>query len=268
MDPDLFEDPNPIFHQSFPLVDRGPSKTSGPIVFQDLYQRTPLNREEKEMIRYGCVGFAGFGGAQYVAMILARSGVGNLILADPDVFESSNANRQAFCYEQSLGKPKVEVGKEQLLSINSEMQIDAHQTQINEVNVDSIFDKANIVIDAAGDWPTRRILHDYRKRKNKPLMGITGAGWEGKYLTFMPDDPDYFDIFNFSRYTPERGFYLPAISILSSIMANDIMKLLTGRMESVIRYPHVLTVNTQRLLPVEVRDLRYIKQRHDIYDRK
>lgn len=268
LDEELYEDPNSIFKQTLPIVKKGELKRIGKITFQDLYQRSPLSEEEKEKLKYSCVGFAGFGGAQYVSLILARTGIGNLIIADPDTFESSNANRQAFCYEDTLGRPKVEIGKEHLLKINSQISIETYHTEINEKNVDDIFDKTDLIIDAAGDWPTRSILHNYRKRENKPLMSIASAGWEGQYLTFMPEDPTYFDIFYFSRYTPERGFYLPAISILSSILANDAIKLLTGRLENVIRYPYVLTVNTQRLLPAEIRDLRYIKQRHDAYDKK
>ena len=62
------------------------------------------------------LGIGGVGG--YVCEALARSGVGKLILVDPDVVDITNINRQIIALHSTVGKKKVEVMKERILDIS------------------------------------------------------------------------------------------------------------------------------------------------------
>ena len=57
----------------------------------------------------------------HVAVLLARLGIGALRLCDPGVFEESHINRQCFCTEQTLSRPKVLACRDGLLGMASYM---------------------------------------------------------------------------------------------------------------------------------------------------
>ncbi|MBO6106713.1 MAG: tRNA threonylcarbamoyladenosine dehydratase [Stomatobaculum sp.] len=94
------------------------------------YQRTEMLLGEAAMerlfkARVAVFGIGGVGG--YVVEALARSGVGTLDLIDNDIVSLSNLNRQIIATHDVIGRPKVEVAKERVLSINPEAVVNAHQ---------------------------------------------------------------------------------------------------------------------------------------------
>ncbi len=74
-------------------------------------------------------GLGGVGG--YVAEMLARSGVGRLVLIDADVVSPSNINRQLIADVNTIGQPKTELWRQRLTAINPTIRIDARQEFIN-----------------------------------------------------------------------------------------------------------------------------------------
>lgn len=78
------------------------------------------------------VGLGGVGG--YVAEMLGRSGVGNLILVDADDVSTSNINRQLIATSATVGQPKSELWRKRLLAINPEINVDARQEFVTVKN--------------------------------------------------------------------------------------------------------------------------------------
>jgi len=75
---------------------------------------------------------AGLGAVgSYAAEGLARAGVGHLRLADFDVVQPSNINRQLYALESTVGRPKVDVAAERLRDINPACEIDARRVFID-----------------------------------------------------------------------------------------------------------------------------------------
>ena len=70
-------------------------------------------------------GVGGVGG--YICEGLARSGVGRIDLVDKDVVDITNINRQIIATHETVGRPKVEVMKERMLSINPEIECETFQ---------------------------------------------------------------------------------------------------------------------------------------------
>lgn len=97
---------------------------------QDIFSRTKLllgeatfsNITDKRVILFG-VGGVG----SWCAESLIRSGIRHLTIVDSDLVCSSNINRQLMATTKTVGRPKVEVLKERLLSINPEAEILALQ---------------------------------------------------------------------------------------------------------------------------------------------
>lgn len=261
-DPAFFEDPNPIIMNLIPQVDTSPGKTEGQITFEDIWKRSPYTEQEQQILKHKTVGFAGFGGLQLSALILARNGIGNFVIADPDIFESTNANRQALAFAHTLGKHKVEVGASYLKSVNSEVNVLVETSSVAPDNFAAIYGKTDVIVDATGDFNIRKALHEFARKSKKPIMTCVWAGFEGQTATFMPEDPLYTDVFSYSPPSWDRGSDAAGISILSSTVARDIVRILLGDMDNVTKYPNISTFNVLRKNPIQIRDVREIKKRN------
>ena len=79
-------------------------------------------------------GVGGVGG--YTAEALARSGIGRITLFDSDVVDETNINRQIIATVDSVGKDKVDVVKERLLSINPALKIETYKVFYLPENAD------------------------------------------------------------------------------------------------------------------------------------
>lgn len=94
------------------------------------------------------VGIAGAGGlGSNVAMFLARSGIEKMLLADGDVVEPSNLNRQHY-WPQDLGLKKIHALKKRLLALNSHMDIEAHDLYLDRNNLGRLIPECPIWVEA------------------------------------------------------------------------------------------------------------------------
>jgi tRNA A37 threonylcarbamoyladenosine dehydratase len=93
------------------------------------------------------VGIGGVG--SWAAESLARSGIGHLILVDPDDLCVTNTNRQVHAQDGSYGRPKTSAMTARLRAINPDIRITEHQAFLSEKNVAEILDAApDAVVDA------------------------------------------------------------------------------------------------------------------------
>ena len=93
------------------------------------------------------VGVGGVGGTALEA--LARSGFRKFILIDSDVVDSSNLNRQILFTLKDVGKEKVVVAKERLLSINPEFDVKTFICKIGDVKLDNLnLGNVDFIVDA------------------------------------------------------------------------------------------------------------------------
>ncbi len=125
--------------------------------------------------RVAVFGIGGVGG--YVVEALARTGVYNFDLIDNDKVSVTNLNRQIIATIDTIGKYKVDVMKDRILSINSEANIDTHTCFFlpeNEANFD--FSKYDYVIDAVDTVAAKIELALKAQRENTPIISSMGAG--------------------------------------------------------------------------------------------
>ena len=94
------------------------------------------------------VGIAGAGGlGSNVAMLLARSGVRQLLVVDGDVVEPSNLNRQCY-WPEDVGRPKVEALRDRLLALDSTLSLDIRQEWLSPESAPVLFQGCSIVVEA------------------------------------------------------------------------------------------------------------------------
>lgn len=104
--------------------------------------------EQKEKLAEARVAVAGLGGlGSNIAVMLARSGVGHMLLVDFDVVDVTNLNRQAYMIPQ-LGKPKAEALREIVEQINPYLDITYLQRKVTPDNVQELFEGYDIVCEA------------------------------------------------------------------------------------------------------------------------
>lgn len=117
--------------------------------------RFPKKMQEK--LRNARVAVAGLGGlGSNIAVMLARSGIGKLLLVDFDVVDVTNLNRQMYFIPQ-LGKPKTEAILELLFQINPYASYESVCVKVTPDNVKSLFETYPIVCEAF-DRPAQKAM--------------------------------------------------------------------------------------------------------------
>ena len=125
------------------------------------------------------VGIAGLGGlGSNIAIMLARAGVGRLIIADFDRVDITNLNRQQYKADQ-IGQPKASALTANLLEIAPYIKIEAHDTKLNEDNIPEIFKEADIICEAF-DYPeAKAMIVDTVLSKMPSTYLVSGSGMAG-----------------------------------------------------------------------------------------
>jgi len=111
-------------------------------------------------IKVAVVGIAGLGGlGSTVAVSLARLGIGRMILADFDVIEPSNLNRQQYFADQ-IGLSKVEALTRNIGRINPYVRLTGHEVHLTDENIPEIFADASVVVEAFDSPEAKAMLHN------------------------------------------------------------------------------------------------------------
>lgn len=160
-------------------------------------QMSIVTRSEQQKFKDAKITVIGCGGigGQTIEM-LARMGIGELIIVDEDSFDMSNLNRQNFATLSEIGLSKSEVVKDKVRLINPYVKVTNFNEHVDENNIDKIISDSHIVIDALDNVVTRVIAT--RKANEKKIPFIHGAihGTLGQITTFLPNTKSYEEMFN------------------------------------------------------------------------
>jgi molybdopterin/thiamine biosynthesis adenylyltransferase len=159
-----------------------------------------ISSEEQAKLRSKRVAIAGQGGVGGVhAVALARLGIGHFTIADPDVFDVANANRQYGSFASTWGRNKATVMAEILRDINPDVDVRVFPERIDESNVEAFLDGADLFLDGidAFELPARRLL--FKKASEKRLFAVTAGpiGFSTAWLVFAPDGMSFEKYFDF-----------------------------------------------------------------------
>jgi len=149
-------------------------------VMQHTLSRTELlvGRDGLDKLRNSKVVVFGIGGVgSFTVEALARSGVGNLILIDDDTICLTNLNRQIHAVYETIGKVKVEVMKDRILSINKKCNVVTHQVFVTLDNISELIpEDTDYVIDAIDTVTAKIGLVEYCIEKNIKIISSMGTG--------------------------------------------------------------------------------------------
>lgn len=147
---------------------------------QHAFSRTELliGKEGLESLKNSKVIVFGIGGVgSFTVEALARASVGNLILVDDDTICLTNLNRQIHATYNTISKPKVEVMKERILSINPKCNVTIHKTFVKEDNISEIIPlDVDYVVDAIDTVSSKISLVMWCKEHNIKIISCMGTG--------------------------------------------------------------------------------------------
>ncbi len=151
------------------------------------------SKEEQIKLRDSKVIIFGLGGVGGMESILcARSGIGHISGVDPDIFETSNINRQMLAMVSSLHQPKSTVTEAHLKDINPELSTSFHSVRVTEANVHALVEGHHLVLEALDDMPSRIVVHRAAQALGIPSISMSGSPpHRGFVSTFLPDGISY-----------------------------------------------------------------------------
>lgn len=184
-----------------------------------------------ERMKNGIVGIAGLGGlGSNVTIALARMGVGTLILADFDIVEPSNLNRQQYFIEH-IGAYKTDAMAAMLKRINPYLTVETHRVMLDRENTPSIFHRAHVVVECF-DREDQKVMLIETVSELLPdayiigASGMAGYGENNSIQTMQLGEKVYVvgDLVNAA--VPGRGLMAPRVSVAAGQQANLAVSLL------------------------------------------
>lgn len=180
------------------------------------------------------VGAGGLGGL--VIELLARAGIGHIIVVDPEGFEEENLNRQVLSTMTTLDQFKAEAAKDRIQQINPSLSITYHVTNLSAGNAHPLLAGAAVVVDCVDHIPVRLIIQETASSLHIPMVSAAIAGFSGYVLTVLPGDSGWKTLVN-TTHIPERGAEIltgnPATTpaFAASLEVQEVVKLLIGKGE-------------------------------------
>ncbi len=132
------------------------------------------------------IGAGGLGSP--VALYLTAAGIGTIGIADSDVVELSNLQRQIAHHTGNIGQPKVDSAREKMTAMNPEVRINAHHVRVSAANILGLMDGYDFIIDATDNFAAKFLINDACVLAGKPYSHGGILQFIGQTLTYVPDN--------------------------------------------------------------------------------
>ncbi|WP_290924456.1 sulfur carrier protein ThiS adenylyltransferase ThiF [Halodesulfovibrio sp.] len=189
-----------------------------------------LSAEQLEKLGAVTVGIAGCGGlGSNCAFMLARSGVRNFVIVDYDVVDASNLNRQFF-FEDQLGLEKVRVCKENLLRIDSGLNITVHNDKIIAQTALQYFADCSCVIEALDSIEGKKMMAEQFLSDSRLFVSASGmAGWGEPYMKKRQIREDAVLVGDFTTDIADYPPMAPKVLMAAAMQADVVLTHILGK---------------------------------------
>ncbi|MBI2558061.1 ThiF family adenylyltransferase [Candidatus Woesearchaeota archaeon] len=203
-----------------------------------------IGKKGQAKLRNSTIAIVGLGALGTVsAQLMARAGIGNLILIDRDIVELSNLQRQTLFDESDVGKPKALAAQEHLIKINSDVKINFFIDDLNCKNINGLIPttdnsnkkiknkkNADLILDCTDNLETRFLINDFSIKNNIPFIYSSAVGSKGYVFNVIPNKTPCLKCFLKEAAqlgTCETTGVLNTITnLISSIQADEAVKIL------------------------------------------
>lgn len=159
-----------------------------------------VTETEQARLREARVAIGGLGGVGGVHLLtLARLGIGRFSVADFDVFDIVNFNRQVGASVTSIGRPKIDVLEEMAHDINPELDIKKFSAGVTQECIDDFLNDVDVYVDGLDffAFDARRITFAACERKGIPVVTAAPLGLGTALLVFAPGSMSFEEYFGF-----------------------------------------------------------------------
>ena len=193
-------------------------------------RHTPGVHETVKGTTLGIAGVGGLGSA--IAIALARTGIGHLIIADFDIVEPSNLNRQQFFIDQ-IGLPKVYALRDTLARINPHVRVTACHLRLTPGNIAEVFGHAQVLVEAFDQAQQKVMLIETFAARfpDRPIVsgsGMAGYGPANTILTQQVANNLYLCGDGRTAAAAGTGLMAPRVGVAAHHQANAVLRLLLG----------------------------------------
>lgn len=179
------------------------------------------------------VGLGGLGSP--AAMYLAAAGVGTLVLADDDVVDLSNLQRQIVHRTASIGRSKVASARQTLLELNPGVKVETLETRLEGAALQALVASCAVVLDCTDNFRTRFALNEACWQARVPLVSGAAIRAEAQLTVFdarTAGSPCYRCLYqegvDGDLRCAENGVLAPLVGMVGSMQALECIKLLSG----------------------------------------
>lgn len=132
-----------------------------------------------------------------IIQYLAAAGVGTIGIADDDVVERSNLQRQIIHGDDDIGRPKVESAADFVANLNPDVTVRQHEERVTPQNIETLIEPYDFVVDGTDNFETRYLVNDACTLAGVPFSHGAIFRFEGQITTFTgeADTPCYRCIF-------------------------------------------------------------------------
>jgi len=177
------------------------------------------------------IGAGGLGSP--AAMYLAAAGVGHLVIADHDVVELSNLQRQLLHHDKDIGRNKVESAQESLTTINPDIRVTAIAQTLQGETLDNEIRQASVVLDCSDNFATRFAVNQTCVTHRTPLVSGAAIRMEGQVAVFdsrLENSPCYHCLYKEGEEEDQtcsaNGVLSPLVGIIGSLQALEALKVI------------------------------------------
>jgi molybdopterin/thiamine biosynthesis adenylyltransferase len=180
------------------------------------------------------VGAGGLGSP--VALYLAASGVGPISIADHDVVDLTNLQRQIAHTTARVGQPKVDSAAQAMLALNPEVRVTALAHKLDAAQLDALVPTVTVVVDCCDNFETRQAVNAACVKHKVPLVSGAAIRMDGQLAVYDARDdqsPCYACIFPPDQAPEEvlcstMGVLAPLVGVIGTLQAMETVKLITG----------------------------------------
>ena len=192
------------------------------------------------------------------AELLARAGVGHLVIADRDIVELTNLQRQVLFDEQDVADamPKAEAARRRIAHINSQVRVTAIVDDLNHGNIARYAAGVDVLVDGLDNFETRYLANDFAVKHGVAYIYGGAVGTVGAAFTILPhttgENAPWETVAGGSRATPclrclfeeapppgamptcdTVGVLAPAVTIVASLQVAEALKVLSGNFDRI-----------------------------------
>lgn len=195
-----------------------------------------------------------------IANMLARAGVGHLLIVDRDFIEITNLQRQVLFDEQDVRDaiPKAEAARRKIAGINSQVRVTALIDDVNHANIERICLEAagrpvDVIVDGVDNFETRFLANDVAVRHGIPYVYGGAVGTVGMCYAVLPHTPGGDRVWEtagaatpclrciFEQAPPPgmnptcdtAGVLGPVVSVIANYQCVEAIKILTGNWSAI-----------------------------------